>query len=69
MGDGIHPAFVPCNMGSVSMVKKKSGKGVNGKCIFEMMDQLSWIKKLEKGDDNDDIYDVDDGNKIIVKNK
>ena len=37
-----------------------------------MMDQLTWIKKLEKGDDNDGIYDSDNmiiGNEIIVKNK
>lgn len=40
-----------------------------GKCIFEMIDQLNWIKKLEKGGDDDDIYDGDDGNEIIVKNK
>lgn len=37
-----------------------------------MMDQLSWIKKKEtrEADDNEDIYnDGDDGNEIIVKNK
>lgn len=72
VGDGIHPAFVPCYMGSVGMTGKKKKwqrSWCIGKCIFEMIDQLSWIKKLEKEGDDDDIYDGDGGNEIIVKNK
>lgn len=34
-----------------------------------MMDQLNWIKKLEKGDDDDTYNDGGDGHEIIVKNK
>lgn len=37
------------------------------KYIFEMMGQLNWIKKLEKGDNDGDIYDNSkNSNKVIV---
>lgn len=38
--------------------------------IFEILDQVKWIKnKLKKGDDDNIHNDADDGSKIIVKNK
>lgn len=41
-----------------------------GKCVFEMMGQLNWIKQKETREGRDDnIYNDDDGDEIIVTNK
>lgn len=53
------------------MTKRQRGKGVNVLAITFVNDGPAQLgKKLEKGDDNDYIYNNgDDGNEITVKNR